>query len=134
MTKAARRVLVPSSKFTPERLRAFTKDLVSQRVPLERQQISDDIVTGLRAICHKSGYIAFHVTYYVGDKRPYMKIGDFDESSPDYLTIEEARELAKTIKALGDKGIDVQDGLMRRLINELQEKGTDWRVPVRKRK
>lgn len=134
MTKAARRITAPVSNFTPEKIHAFTKDLVSQRVPLVRQQISDDVETGLRAICHKSGHIAFHVTYYVGDKRPYMKIGDFDPKSEDYITIEEARELARTIKALGERGVDVQDGLMRRLINELQTEGTDWRVPTRTRK
>jgi hypothetical protein len=124
-----RRESAPSSKFTPERLRAFAEDLKSQRVPLVRQQISDDVVVGLRAICHQTGHIAFHVSYYVDDKRPFMKIGDFDKGSPDFISIEDAREVAKTVKALGEKGIDVQDGLMRRLIRELQEKGTNWRVP-----
>lgn len=117
----------PSTKFTQERLEAFAKDLKSQRVPLERQQISDDMVVGLRAMCHRSGLIAYHVSYYVGDKRPFAKIGEGNKDSPDYISIEEAREVAKTIKALGDKGIDVQDGLMRRLVKELKEKGTAWR-------
>jgi hypothetical protein len=128
MAKATRHA--PSSKFTAERLQAFARDLKSQRVPLERQQISDDIVVGLRAMIHKSGLIAFHVSYYVGDKRPFMRIGTFDNpKDPDYISIEDAREVAKTIKALGDKGIDVQDGLHRRLIRELKEKGTAWRAP-----
>ena len=129
MTKAPRRDSAPSSKFTAERLRAFSKDLQTQRVPLERQQISDDMVVGLRAMVHKSGLIAFHVSYYVGDKRPFMRIGTFNEGDPDFISIEDAREVAKTIKALGDKGIDVQDGLQRRLVRELKEKGTNWRVP-----
>jgi Arm DNA-binding domain len=119
----------PSKKFTAEKLEAFSKDLQSQRVPLERQQISDDVVTGLRAILHKSGLIAFHVSYYVDDKRPFMRIGTFDKGDPDYISIEDAREVAKTIKALGGKGIDVQDGLHRRLVRELKEKGVGWRVP-----
>jgi hypothetical protein len=120
----------PSTKFTAERLKAFSKDLQTQRVPLERQQISDDMVVGLRAMIHKSGLIAFHVSYYVGDKRPFMRIGTFDDpNDPDYISIEDAREVAKTIKALGEKGIDVQDGLQRRLVRELKEKGVGWRVP-----
>jgi hypothetical protein len=130
MAKTTRRdVSAPSVKFTADRLEAFAKDLKSQRVPLERQQISDDRVVGLRAMIHKTGLIAFHVSYYVGDKRPFMKIGDFNKESPDYISIEDAREVAKTIKALGEKGIDVQDGLQRRLVRELKEKGTNWRVP-----
>lgn len=128
MAKASAKA--PSTKFTAERLKAFSKDLQTQRVPLERQQISDDMVVGLRAMIHKSGLIAFHVSYYVGDKRPFMRIGTFDDpSDPDYISIEDAREVAKTIKALGEKGIDVQDGLQRRLVRELKEKGVGWRVP-----
>lgn len=119
----------PSAKFTAERLHQFAKDLKSGRIPLERQQISDDMVVGLRTMVHKTGLIAFHVSYYVDDKRPFIKIGDFNEDSPDYISIEDAREVTKTIKALGDKGIDVQDGLQRRLIRELKEKGTAWKVP-----
>ena len=129
MSKAPRKSGTPSTKFTPERLEAFARDLKSQRVPLERQQISDDMVVGLRAMIHKTGLIAFHVSYYVDDKRPFIKIGEFNKDSPDYISIEDAREVAKTIKALGEKGIDVQDGLQRRLIKELKDKGTSWRVP-----
>jgi hypothetical protein len=120
----------PSIKFTPERLEAFARDLKSQRVPLVRQQISDDVVTGLRAVVHKTGRIALHVSYYVGEKRPFMILGTLDDpKDPDYISIEDAREVAKTIKALGDKGIDVQDGLHRRLVKELKEKGSAWRLP-----
>ena len=129
MAKGTRQSGAPSTKFTPERLEAFARDLKSQRVPLERQQISDDIVVGLRAMIHKTGLIAFHVSYYVGDKRPFIKIGDFNKDSPDYISLDDAREVAKTIKALGEKGIDVQDGLQRRLIRELKDKGTSWRLP-----
>jgi hypothetical protein len=119
----------PSKKFTPERLEAFARDLKSQRVPLERQQMSDDIVVGLRAMIHKTGLIAFHVSYYVGDKRPFIRIGTFNRDDPDYISIDDAREVAKTIKALGEKGVDVQDGLHRRLVRELKEKGSAWRAP-----
>lgn len=128
-----KKVLNPSSKFTEERLRAFSKDLQTQRVPLERQQISDDMQIGLRAVCYKSGLIVFSVSYNVGDKRPFMKIGTFDDpKSPDYLSLEDARFVAKTIRALGDKGIDVQDSLLawqRKLVHDLKEKGTNWRAP-----
>jgi hypothetical protein len=118
-----------SNKFTPERLEAFARDVKSQRVPLERQQISDDVMVGLRAMIHKTGLITFSASYYIGDKRGHIKIGDFNKDSQDYISIEDAREVTKTIKALGEKGIDVQDGLQRRLIRELKDKGTSWRVP-----
>lgn len=130
LAKAHRRGSAPSTKFTAERLEAFARDLKSQRVPLERQTVSDDIVTGLRAVVHKTGRIALHASYYVGEKRPFMVLGYFhDKNDPDYISIEDARELTKTIKALGDKGIDVQDALHRRLRKELLEKGTSWRAP-----
>jgi hypothetical protein len=119
----------PSTKFTAETLEAFARDLKSGRMPLERQQISDDKIVGLRAMIHKTGLIAFHASYYVGDKRPFLRIGTFNKGDPDFITIEDAREITKTIKALGDKGIDVADGLTRRLVRELKDKGTSWRVP-----
>jgi hypothetical protein len=103
------------------------KDLKSGRLPLARQQISDDMVVGLRAVVNRSGLISFHVSYYVGDKRPFMVIGDLNEDSDKHLSITEAREIAKTIKALGDKGVDVQDGLHKRLVRELKRDGLQWR-------
>lgn len=115
------------SRFTRESLEGVAKDLQSGRLPLQRTQVSDDLVAGLRAQIHKSGLISFHVSYNVGDKRPFMNIGSLNEDEPDHITITEARNLAKTIKALGDKGIDVQDGLHKRLLRELNEKGANWR-------
>jgi hypothetical protein len=115
-------------KFTVERLEAFARDLKSQRIPLERQTLSDDMVTGMRATVHKSGLITYSVSYTVGDKRPFMKLGDANKDSPDYISLEDARAIAKTVKALGDKGIDVQDGLHKRLIRELKRDGTAWKL------
>ena len=120
----------PSTKFTVETLEAFARDLKSGRIPLERQQISDDRVTGLRAIVYKSGLIVFAVSYYVdGGNRPFLRLGALNRDEPDHITIEEARELAKTVKALGDKGIDPQLGLERRLISELKRDGVHWKRP-----
>lgn len=130
MAKATRSTGSPSTKFTAETLEAFARDLKSGRVPLERQQVSDDRVTGLRAIVYKSGLIVFAVSYYVdGANRPFMRLGSMNKDEPDYMTIEEARELAKTVKAIGDKGIDPQDGLLRRLIAELKRDGVNWKPP-----
>ena len=120
----------PSTKFTVQTLEAFARDLKSGRIPLERQQISDDRVTGLRAIIYKSGLIVFAVSYYVdGANRPFLRLGALNRDEPDHITIEEARELAKTVKALGDKGIDPQLGLERRLISELKRDGVHWKRP-----
>ncbi|KRQ11888.1 hypothetical protein AOQ73_05635 [Bradyrhizobium pachyrhizi] len=76
---------------------------------------------------HKSGLISFHCSYYVGENRPFMKLGDLNEDSPNHITLDDARDLTKTIKALGEKGIDVQEGLHRRLIKELKKEGLKWR-------
>jgi hypothetical protein len=35
--------------------------------------------------------------------------------------------LTKTIRALGDKGVDPQEGLHKRLLKEIAEKGTAWK-------
>jgi len=115
------------SRFTEETLEAVAKDLKSGRLPLQRTQVSDDLVAGLRAQILRSGLISYHVSYYVGDKRPFVNIGSANKGEPDYLTVTEARQIAKTIKALGDKGIDVQEGLHTRLIRELKRDGEKWR-------
>jgi hypothetical protein len=117
-----------STKFTEEKLRALAKDLQTGRLPLERTQVSDDMVAGLRAAINKSGRISFHASYYVGDKRPFLDIGELDPRSPDHISLADAREITKTIKALGDKGINVQDGLHRRLLRELKRDGVKWRL------
>jgi hypothetical protein len=115
------------SKFDAKTLLAIAEDLQSGKLPLERVRVSDDMVVGLRAVVNRSGLVTLHASYEIGDQRPFMKIGSVNKDAEDHITIEEARELTKTIKALADKGVDVQDGLHRRLIRELKEKGTAWR-------
>jgi hypothetical protein len=124
---AVNRARSTKSDFTVENFKNILADLQSGRWPLQRTQISDDMVTGLRMMINKSGLMSYHASYYVGDDRPFMKIGDANEDSPDYISLEDAREITKTIIALGEKGIDVQDGLHRRLIRELKKEGTRWR-------
>ena len=113
--------------FSVETFERVARELKSGRLPLVRTQISDDMVTGLRMLINRSGLMSYHVSYYCGDARPYIKIGEANKNSPDYLTLEDARELAKTIKGLAEKGIDVQEGLMQRLIRELKRDGMKWR-------
>lgn len=125
-----KKIGVPAAKseFTEEMLFQAAKDLSSGRLKLERVRISDDMVTGLRAVVNRgSGLVTLHVSYEVGDDRPYMLLGSLNKDADNHITIEQARELARTVKALGDKGINVQDGLHKRLIRELREKGTAWR-------
>lgn len=43
------------------------------------------------------------------------------------MKISEARVLAKTVRLLAARGIDVQAGLHERLVRELTEKGEKWR-------
>jgi hypothetical protein len=128
-TVAKRKALrdVEQSIFTEATLASLAKDLKSRRLPLDRQVISDDLVTGLRAVIRKDGGVTYHASYHLGDERPFLKLGVMDPKDPEHISLEDARELTKTIKALADKGIDPQDGLHRRLIKELKEKGTRWR-------
>jgi hypothetical protein len=119
-----------SDKFTEPKLKQLAEDLHSGRLPLQRTQISDDLVSGLRAnVNSDSRMIAFHVSYAVGKKRPFCKIGELtdDPKNPWKMTIPKARQIASTIKKLGHKGIDVQDGLHQRLVRELDIMGEDWR-------
>ncbi len=109
-------------QFSPKVFEALAQDLSSGRVPLPRVTITDPMTVGLRAIIRNTGLVSFHVHYEIGDSRPFMKIGDHPQ-----MTVNEARELTRTIRGLADMGIDVQEGLHDRLIRELKEKGMKWR-------
>jgi hypothetical protein len=124
-----RKKLLPTepSKFTEEALNKLQKDLQSGRLPMNRIQVSDDMVTGLRAMVTKDGDISYHCAYNLGDSRPFIKIGTAHKGHPEHITIETARYRARTIKALGNRGIDVQDGLYRRLFQELDRDGEAWK-------
>lgn len=115
------------SKFDATTLMEIAKDLQSGKLPLERVRVSDDMVVGLRAVVNRTGLVTLHISYEIGDERPFMLLGSLNKDADNHITIEEARELAKTVKALAAKGINVQDGLHKRLIRELSEKGTSWR-------
>lgn len=115
------------SEFTETMLLDAAKDLSTGRLKLERLRFSDDIVTGLRAVVNRSGAISLHVSYEVGEDRPFMLLGSINEGAKNFITIDDARALAKTIKALGDKGINVSEANDRRLLKELKRDGSSWR-------
>jgi hypothetical protein len=117
---------VEESRFTEANLAAMAKDLKSGRIMLDRTVLSDDLVVGLRAVIRKDGDVAYHASYTLGDGRPFLKLGMLDAKDPDHISLAEARELTKTIKALADKGIDPQQGLHKRLIAELKRDGSNW--------
>lgn len=119
-------VSAEKSKFDATTLLEIAKDLQSGKLPLERVRVSDDMVVGMRAVVNKTGLCTLHVAYEVGNERPFFKLGDVNKDSPDYISIEDARELAKTIKALGTRGINVADASNRRLIRELKRDGARW--------
>lgn len=116
------------SKFDATTLLNIAKDLQAGKLPLERVRVSDDVVTGLRAVVNRSGLVTLHVSYEIGENRPFMLLGSLNKDTDNHITIDDARNLARTVKALADKGIDVQDGLHRRLVKELKEQGTRWRL------
>jgi hypothetical protein len=119
---------IDRSRFTEKTLLGVAADLKSGRTPLSRMQVVDDVVAGLRAMIFKDGGVTYHTSYTVGDERPFLKIGKGNAGDPDYITIEDARELTRTIKALGEKGVDVRDALLPRLRRELLKDGTRWRI------
>jgi len=111
-----------TSGFSVETFDRFAADLTSGRTPLKQLTISDNVVSGLRALIRDTGAVSFHVAYKVGGSRPYLMIGTHPQ-----MTVATARKLATTIQSLAAKGIDVQEGLHDRLIRELLEHGDKWR-------
>lgn len=118
---------VSESKVTEKSLFNIASDMVSGRSLVGRTTVSDDLVVGLRIMILKSGTISYHASYTLKGERPFLYIGSANRDQPDYLSLAEARETVKTIKALADKGVDVQDGLLPRLIRELKRDGVKWR-------
>lgn len=117
------------SKFNRDTLLAIAADMSKKHYEgVNRINLTDDLQPGLRALVQKDGRVSLHANYTVGDSRPMMMLRQINDSkAPDYITIEDARELTKTMRALGDRGVDPQSGLHARLIRELREKGTAWR-------
>jgi hypothetical protein len=106
--------------WTPKFLNAFRADVDAKKIPV-RSQITDGLVPGLRAR-FEADRTAFYAHYFVAGERKQQLIGHFPE-----MSIPVAREVVKTIKALADKGINIQDGLVPRLIQELIQLGDAWR-------
>lgn len=116
-----------ASFFTEEYFHQTAEQMRTGRAPMKRMQHSDEMVAGLRAQVFPSGIISYHVSFYVGDERPFMMIGYANKDSPLYLTVQEAREVAKTVIALGKRGVNPQDGLLPRLLKELRRDGERWK-------
>lgn len=95
-----------------------------KKMGLERIRMSDPLQPGLRVQVYYEGQVSFIVEYKLpGIKsRPHLTIGHWPQ-----MSIQEARKLAVIIRDLGNKGIDVQEGLHDRLLQELKRDGTKWR-------
>lgn len=116
------------AKATPEQMQltdrvieASVKDAAKLKI---RQRLSDPLSPGLRVNVYTEGQVAFSVEYRLPgiQSRLHVKIGEW----PD-MSIDEAREIAATVRELGLRGIDVQLGLHTRLSQELKRDGLDWR-------
>lgn len=121
--RSLRKALLPAkeSTFTADMLLGMAAALKTGRLKTKKLTITDDRQPGLIAYVRESGIVALHAHYQIGKSRPMLKVGELPGS-----TIEDARKLTKTIRALAAKGIDVQDGLHERLMRELLEQGEDW--------
>jgi hypothetical protein len=108
--------------FTAEMLIGMSDALKSGRMKVDKVTFTDDVEPGLRAIVRSKGAITLHAHYDFDGSRPMIKVGEIPGT-----TVNEARALTKTIRALAAKGIDVQSGLHERLLRELKAQGTKWR-------
>lgn len=125
------------SQFSVRLIEDFLDDLKRQRIPLDKVTLTDEVQPGLHCIVRSNGSATFHVQYYnKTGKRPYFMIGRHAPGQADHLTIERARHIAKTIRALADKGIDVDDGLINaraQVLLDVEEQGEKWRPVAPKR-
>jgi hypothetical protein len=131
-----KRTLRPNepSQITEKTLFKIADDLKRGVPPLPKLSVVDDMVVGLRFIIYKDAEISIHVSYTVGERRPFLKIGTLNPPTKDrqpktaeQLTLTEARELAKSIKAIGDRGIDVEAAHRARLLFEIKRDGGKWK-------
>lgn len=122
--RTLRKLMLPQteSKFTAEMLLGMAAALATGKLKTKQVTLTDDRQPGLIAYVRKSGIVALHAAYQIGDRQPQLKVAELPGGS-----IEDARALTKTIRALAAKGIDVQDGLHERLMRELREQGEKWR-------
>lgn len=126
------------AKFGVKLIEHIIDDLKSGRLPLPKVTITDEEQPGLHCMIRPSGNASFHVQYYNKEgKRPYFLIGRHAPGEADHLTIDRARHLAKVIRALADKGIDVDDGLNNaraQVLLDVESLGEKWRPVAPKRK
>lgn len=112
----------PEMLITDALLEKSKRDI--KKLGVARLRMSDPLQPGLRIQIYLEGQVSFIVEYKLpGIKtRPHLTIGHWPQ-----MSIKEARELAVLIRDLGNKGIDVQEGLHDRLIQELKRDGLKWR-------
>lgn len=126
---ARRKALPPTeeSKFSEAFLLKTLEDLQTGRNPTTKVTYTDDRVFGLRFVIHKTGEIAYRVVYKLAltGSAPEVKIGAATPG-PEYCTLDTARERARIVKQLGEKGIDIREGLHLRLYAELDRDGVMW--------
>jgi hypothetical protein len=109
------------TEFTEKMLTSMSDALKSGRMKVAKLTFTDDVQPGLRAIVRPTGTVTLHAHYDFEGSRPMVKVGEIPGT-----TIEEARALTKTIRALAAKGVDVQAGLHERLLRELKAQGVRW--------
>lgn len=120
MTPRSRKPREDTEPLTDKLIQAAIKTAVKSK---KRQRLSDGLAPGLRVNVYPDGKVALSVEYRLPGivTRPQVKFGEW----PD-MSIDEARELAATIRELASRGVDVQLGLHTRLAQELQRDGLDW--------
>lgn len=108
--------------WTPKYLQEFrAKVEANERLKKARPQITDGMTPNLRAR-FEGERTAFYAHYFIGKERKQQLIGHFPE-----MSITQARRVFRIIEDLAVRGINIQDGLIPRVVKELEQHGTDWR-------
>ena len=118
------RLANPNVEFSGKTFERIVGEMKSGALPLDRIVLTDPHTSGLRVFIYKSGAISFHAHYQMRDtsERSMLVIGHYPE-----MTVADARKITETIHALSDAGVNPMDGLHKRLMRELLEKGAKWR-------
>jgi hypothetical protein len=107
--------------FTDKNFQRYANDLQNGNLTLPKVTLTHE---NLQVIIRNTGTISYHALYWTQDGvRTSLTLGHHSEG----MRLPQARQLTETIRKLADRGIDVQDGLHKRLIRELTEQGEKWK-------
>lgn len=93
----------------------------------QRQRFTDEGCENLRITAYPGGRVVFAASYRLPGTvtRPNFTMGDLSQ-----MSLEEARKLTEIVVELGQRGIDLHEGLHTRVVEELKRDGLNWRYAL----